>query len=38
LAMSAKIIEEHNGTIEFRSDINQGTTVKVNLPVYSEVS
>lgn len=38
LAMSAKIIEEHNGTIEFRSDVKHGTTVKVNLPVYSEVS
>lgn len=38
LAMSAKIVEEHNGTIEFRSDIDSGTIVKVNLPVYSEVS
>ena len=34
LAMSAKIIEEHGGTIEFESTAGKGTIVKVGLPVY----
>jgi two-component system sensor histidine kinase HydH len=38
LAMSAKIIEEHSGTIEFRSAVGAGTAVKVSLPVYLEES
>lgn len=36
LAMSAKIIEEHSGSIEFKSDVGVGTIVKVNLPAYRE--
>ncbi len=32
LAMSAKIIEEHDGKIEIKSISGQGTTVKVSLP------
>ncbi len=35
LAMSAKIIEEHQGTIDFSSIEGQGTTVRVFLPCYS---
>ncbi|MEE4242457.1 MAG: ATP-binding protein [Desulfopila sp.] len=38
LAMSAKIVEEHSGIIEFRSSIGHGTVVKVSLPAYSEES
>lgn len=38
LAMSAKIIEAHKGTIEFRSRQGVGTSVKVSLPVYQEES
>jgi two-component system, NtrC family, sensor histidine kinase HydH len=34
LAMSAKIIEEHGGTIEFESTSGKGTIVKVELPAY----
>jgi two-component system, NtrC family, sensor histidine kinase HydH len=34
LAMSAKIMEEHGGTIEFASIAGSGTIVKVGLPVY----
>ncbi len=36
LAMSSKIIEEHNGSIEFRSEEQKGTIVKVSLPLYNE--
>lgn len=38
LAMSAKIIEEHSGSIEFMSHFGQGTTVKVSIPAYLEES
>lgn len=38
LAMSAKIIEEHAGSIEFKSKVGQGTTVKITIPAYSEES
>ncbi len=38
LAMSAKIVEEHSGIIEFRSRLGFGTAVKVSLPAYSEGS
>jgi len=38
LAMSAKIIEEHAGSIEFRSTLGSGTTVSVRLPAYLEES
>jgi two-component system sensor histidine kinase HydH len=38
LAMSAKIIEEHNGMIEFSSEPEVGTTVKIVLPCYHEES
>jgi two-component system, NtrC family, sensor histidine kinase HydH len=34
LALSAKIMEEHGGTIEFESIAGQGTTVKVGLPAH----
>jgi two-component system, NtrC family, sensor histidine kinase HydH len=34
LAMSAKIMEEHGGTIEFESEAGKGTTVKVGLPAH----
>jgi len=34
LALSAKIMEEHGGTIEFESTAGKGTTVKVGLPVH----
>ncbi len=37
LSMSAKIIEEHSGSIEFKSDVGGGTVVKINLPTYKEV-
>ena len=33
LAMVYKIIDEHNGTIRFRSQPGQGTTVTISLPV-----
>ncbi len=33
LAMSAKIVEEHGGTVEFESEKGTGTTVTVRLPV-----
>jgi signal transduction histidine kinase len=33
LAMTHQIIEEHEGTIDVRSKINQGTTFTINLPV-----
>ncbi len=38
LAMSAKIVEEHYGNIEFMSRIDQGTTVRVTIPAYLEES
>jgi two-component system, NtrC family, sensor histidine kinase HydH len=34
LAMSAKIMEEHGGTIGFESAAGKGTTVKVGLPAH----
>ena len=33
LAMTHQIIEEHEGTIDVQSKINQGTTFTINLPV-----
>ncbi len=38
LAMSAKIVEEHSGSIEIRSRLGAGTTVSVRLPVYLDES
>lgn len=38
LAMSARIIEEHSGSIEFKSVVGSGTVVKINLPLYREGS
>lgn len=35
LTMSAKIIEEHKGSIEFQSSLGYGTVVRVSLPAYS---
>jgi len=35
LTMSAKIIEEHKGSIEFQSSLGHGTVVTVSLPNYS---
>ncbi len=35
LTMSAKIIEEHQGSIELQSSPGHGTVVTVNLPAYS---
>ncbi|WP_102344791.1 EAL domain-containing protein [Bacillus sp. Marseille-P3661] len=37
LMMCYKIIEEHNGTISFKSQVNKGTTVKIKLPLGQEV-
>ena len=34
LAMSAKIIQDHNGTMELESSEKRGTTVTVRLPVH----
>ncbi len=34
LALSAKIMEEHGGNIEFESSAGKGTTVNVGLPVH----
>jgi two-component system sensor histidine kinase HydH len=34
LAMSARIIQDHNGTISLESRVKQGTTVTVRLPVH----
>ncbi|MFC4766799.1 PAS domain-containing sensor histidine kinase [Effusibacillus consociatus] len=36
LMISYKIVQEHNGTIEVQSKINEGTTVDVLLPSYRE--
>ena len=36
LVIAKKIIEDHNGTIEFNSEVNIGTTVKVTLPCNGE--
>lgn len=33
LTVSFKIVESHNGTIQFDSEINQGTSVQIELPV-----
>jgi signal transduction histidine kinase len=33
LAMTHQIIEEHEGTIDVQSEVNQGTTFTINLPV-----
>ena len=32
MAMSAKIVEEHGGTITLESEVNQGTSVVVEIP------
>lgn len=33
LTVSFKIVESHNGTIRFDSEINEGTTVNIELPI-----
>ncbi|MFB3896398.1 MAG: nitrogen regulation protein NR(II) [bacterium] len=33
LAISKRIIEDHHGTIEIASETNQGTTVRISLPI-----
>ncbi len=35
LSISDRIIQDHNGTMEFSSQSNKGTTVKVSLPITS---
>jgi signal transduction histidine kinase len=35
LSISDRIIQDHGGTIEFSSQSNKGTTVKVSLPITS---
>lgn len=34
LALSAKIVEEHDGSLEIKSQLNKGTTVTLRLPAY----
>lgn len=36
LSISQNILEEHNGTIEFKSSLGHGTTVKITLPLKNE--
>nr|WP_269845011.1 ATP-binding protein [Lottiidibacillus patelloidae] len=36
LMITRKIIEEHNGSIVFSSEINQGTIVDISLPIFQE--
>jgi polar amino acid transport system substrate-binding protein len=36
LSISSKIIEEHGGTLNFKSEIGAGTTVEIKLPVEPE--
>lgn len=36
LMISKRIIEEHNGFITFKSQVNHGTRVTVELPIYKE--
>ncbi|HAN17336.1 MAG: hypothetical protein A2X13_00635 [Bacteroidetes bacterium GWC2_33_15] len=33
LSITYNILQEHDGTIEFESQLNKGTTVKINLPL-----
>jgi len=35
LSVSSKIIEEHQGRIELESEINEGTTFRIILPIAS---
>jgi C4-dicarboxylate-specific signal transduction histidine kinase len=35
LSISSRIIEEHGGTMEFKSETSRGTTVEILLPVNS---
>ncbi len=35
LMISSKIIREHNGTLQLRSEMNQGTTIEITLPYMS---
>ena len=37
LMISHKIIQEHGGTIEIKSEVNKGTTVDVILPIETSV-
>ncbi|WML44222.1 PAS domain S-box protein [Neobacillus sp. PS3-40] len=36
LTVSFKIVQSHNGTIQFESKLNQGTSVHIVLPMYKE--
>ena len=35
--ISHKIVQEHGGTIEIKSEVNKGTTVDVILPIETSV-
>ena len=37
LMISHKIVQEHGGTIEIKSEVNKGTTVDVILPIETSV-
>lgn len=36
LSISYAIVKEHNGTLEFESELNKGTTATVKLPAYNK--
>jgi signal transduction histidine kinase len=36
LSISSKIVEEHGGSMHFKSEIGAGTTVEIMLPVDQE--
>ena len=37
LMVSAKIVHEHHGDINFSSEVGKGTTVEISLPIYKEI-
>jgi signal transduction histidine kinase len=34
MAVSYSIVQKHQGSIDIRSEVGQGTTVRVNLPIH----